>query len=57
MSFALYVLGFLILIGGISYGAFLLNVPTKWIVVADIILLGLGFLTGAVSTRRRDPSP
>jgi len=56
MSFALYVIGFLILIAGLSYGAHLLQVPTKWIVVMDVVLLGLGILTGARSTRRPDPS-
>ncbi len=56
MSFALYIIGFLVVIGGLSYGAHLLHVAPKWISVMDIILLGLGILTGAKSTRRRDPS-
>jgi hypothetical protein len=56
MSFAIYLIGFLILIGGLVYGAFLLNVPQHWIVVGVIVLLGLGILTGAKATRHKDPS-
>jgi CHASE2 domain-containing sensor protein len=56
MSYLLYVIGFVIVIGGLSYGAFLLHVAPRWIAVMDIVLLGLGILTGATRTRRRDPS-
>jgi hypothetical protein len=56
MSFALYVIGFLILIGGLVYGAVLMHVAPHWIVVGAIVLLGLGVLTGALSTRQKDPS-
>jgi hypothetical protein len=33
MSFGLYVLGYLIVIGGLTYGAILMHVPTHWIAV------------------------
>ena len=54
MSFALYILGFVILIVGLSYGATLMHVPTRWIVVLDIVMAGLGILTGAKATRQKD---
>lgn len=56
MSFGLYSIGFLLMIGGLIYGAYLLHVPTHWIVVGAIVLLGLGILTGAKATRQKDPS-
>lgn len=56
MSFGLYIIGFIILIFGVAYGAFLLHVPTHWIGVAVIVLVGLGILTGVANTRQRDPS-
>jgi len=56
MSFALYVIGFLILIGGLVYGAVLMHVAPHWIVVGAIVLLGFGILTGVMSTRQKDPS-
>ena len=56
MSFALYVLGFLIFIGGVTWGAHLMHVPTRWIAVADLILIGLGIASAAKSTRQKDPA-
>ena len=56
MSFALYVLGFLILVVGLVMGANLLHVPPRWIGVGVVVLLGLGVLTGVTNTRRRDPA-
>lgn len=55
MSFALYLAGFLVLIGGLAYGAVLLNVPTQWIVVGAIVLAGIGLLSGVKATRQKDP--
>lgn len=57
MSFAIYIVGFLILIGGLAYGAVLLHVPQEWIVAGSIVLLGIGLLTGVKSTRQKDPAP
>lgn len=54
MSFGLYLLGFLILIAGLIYGAVLMHVPSTWIGVGTVILLGLAILTGVTNTRARD---
>lgn len=54
MSFGIYIIGYLILIGGLIYGATLLHVPTQWIVVGSIVLAGLGILTGVKATRQKD---
>ena len=54
MSFGLYAVGFAILTIGLIYGAFLLHLPTHWIVVGAIILLGVGILSGVKATRQRD---
>jgi len=56
MSFGLYLAGFLILIGGLIYGATLIHMPTQWIVVGTVVLLGLGIVTGVKNTRSRDQS-
>jgi len=55
MSFALYLVGTLIVIIGLGYGAWLAHVPTQWIVVGAVVILGLGILTGVSRTRRKDP--
>ncbi|HPF72589.1 MAG: hypothetical protein R3F12_06745 [Lysobacteraceae bacterium] len=56
MSFAMYMIGVAILLGGLIYGAILLNVPTQWIVVGAAIVVGIGILAAVKNTRRRDPS-
>lgn len=54
MSFGLYIVGFLILIGGLIYGAVILHLPLHWIVVGAVVLLGMGILTGVKATRQKD---
>jgi Na+-transporting NADH:ubiquinone oxidoreductase subunit NqrD len=56
MSFAIYLAGFLVLIGGLIYGAVLLHVAVHWIAVGAIVLLGLAILKGVQATRGKDPS-
>jgi hypothetical protein len=54
MSFGIYVVGFLILIGGLIYGAVILHMAPQWIVVGAVVLLGMGILTGVKATRQKD---
>ncbi|MBK5255416.1 MAG: hypothetical protein JJE39_05235 [Vicinamibacteria bacterium] len=56
MTFAIYVFGVLLALGGLIYGGVLLDVPRQWITVGAIVLLGLAILSGAKSTRQKDPS-
>lgn len=56
MSFAIYLVGFLIMIGGLIYGAVLMHVPPRWIAAGGLVLVGLAILKGAQSTRGKDPS-
>jgi uncharacterized membrane protein len=55
MSFALYSIGFAIVIGGLIYDAYLIHVPGHWIAVLAIVLLGIGILSGVKATRQKDP--
>jgi hypothetical protein len=56
MSLAIYLIGLVIMLAGLVYGAHLLHVPEKWIGVGVAVLIGLGVLMGAVKTRQRDSS-
>ena len=56
MSYGLYCLGAVIAIGGLVYGGFILDVPTRWIVVVALVMLGAAVLSGVKATRNRDPS-
>jgi hypothetical protein len=56
MSFGIYFIGFVLVIGGLIYGACLMHIPAHWIAVGAIVLLGLGVLTGVKATRQKDPA-
>jgi hypothetical protein len=50
VSFGIYILGFLILISGLIYGAVILHVAAHWIAAGAIMLLGLAILKGVQAT-------
>ena len=54
MSFGIYIVGYLIVIGGLTYGAMLMHVPAHWIVVGALVLTGLALVTGVQATRQKD---
>jgi hypothetical protein len=56
MSFGIYAIGFAILIAGLAYGAHLMHMPTHWIVMGTIVLLGVGIVSGVKATRQKDSS-
>jgi hypothetical protein len=56
MSFALYAVGYLILICGVAYMAHLMHIPQHYIVAIALIMLGIGVVTGVQSTRQKDPN-
>ena len=54
MTYALYLIGFIIFIGGLAYAAHMAGLAPIWIMVGAITLLGLGIFTGVVRTRQKD---
>ncbi|HET6373547.1 MAG TPA: hypothetical protein VFG76_09580 [Candidatus Polarisedimenticolia bacterium] len=56
MSFALYFVGFLILIGGVAWALVTAGVRPLYVAITCVILLGLGIITGATRTRGKDRS-
>lgn len=56
MSFLIYLVGFAILIGGIAWALVTAGVPSLYVVITSVILLGIGVLTGVARTRGKDPS-
>jgi hypothetical protein len=56
MSFVLYLIGFVLLTGGIAWGLVLAGVPGTYVAIACIILVGLGIITGVAKTRTKDIS-
>jgi hypothetical protein len=55
MSFTLYIIGYIIFIAGLAWGAHLAHVPPRWIGVGVVVLAGLGILSAVTTTRHRDP--
>lgn len=56
-SFATFLIGFVVLVIGLAIAASLLGVPTTWIAVGVIVLLGIGIISATNHTRPRDPPP
>ena len=56
MSFALYIVGFIVVIAGLAWGAHLAHVPQHWIAVGAVVLVGLGIVKAVTHTRQRDPN-
>ena len=56
MGFAAYMVGMVLVIAGLAYGASLLGAPGTWIGIGVVVLMGIGIMGGITKTRRRDPS-
>ena len=56
MTFLVYIIGFVILIGGVAWALSVAGISKLYIAIACVILLGLGIVTGATRARSKDPS-
>ena len=56
MSFALYLIGAVIFIGGVAWALITMNVPQLYVIIVSVILVGAGIFTGVTRTRAKDPS-
>ncbi len=55
-SLAIWVIGFVILIGGLAYGANMAGMSPQWIGVCAVVLTGIGIVMGVSKTRTKDVS-
>lgn len=56
VSFALYMIGFLIFLGGLVWAAVAAHVPNTYIAIGAMIVLGIGIFSAVARTRSKDPS-
>jgi amino acid transporter len=56
VSFALYIVGFLIAIGGVAWALITAGVRPLYVVITCVILLGLGIVSAVTHTRSKDSS-
>ena len=54
MSTALYAVGYLLLVVGVSYLAHLSNIPNSYIFAIDVVMLGIGVGMGLENAHKRD---
>ena len=55
MSFALFLVGLLVLVGGIAWGLSIAGVAPVYIGIACLVILGMGIMAAVSRTRTKDP--
>jgi protein-S-isoprenylcysteine O-methyltransferase Ste14 len=55
--FTTYIVGFIVLIAGLCFAAYLLNVPPLWIAAGAIVMLGVAIILATTRTRTKEPTP
>jgi hypothetical protein len=56
MNFAIYMIGVLIVVGALAYGASLMGLSSTWIAIGAALIVGLGLMGGIVKTKQKEPS-
>lgn len=54
-TFSIYLIGFIVIVVGLVIAGVLLGLPAQWLIVGALVLIGLGIVTGATRTKRKDP--
>jgi uncharacterized membrane protein YiaA len=54
-SFSTYLIGYIIFVIGLAVAAVYLNVPTIWVAIGVIVLLGIGIMGATRREKPRDP--
>jgi NADH:ubiquinone oxidoreductase subunit 6 (subunit J) len=55
-NFFVYLIGTLLVVAGLAYGASRLGISQVWIVAGALVILGIGVMGGIVKTRQKEPS-
>jgi len=55
-NMVVYLVGTLLVVAGLAYGASRLGVSHVWIIVGALVIIGLGLMGGIVKTRQKDPA-
>jgi hypothetical protein len=55
MSFALYILGLAVLVGGIAWALVAAGLSATWIGIACLVVAGFGIMGAVAKTRAKDP--
>jgi hypothetical protein len=52
----IYLIGTLLVVAGLAYGASRFGINQAWIVAGALVIIGLGLMGGIVKTRQKDPA-
>lgn len=55
MNFGIYMVGVLLVVVGVAYGASRIGIGTTWITIISIVIIGLGTMAAVSRTRQKDP--
>jgi hypothetical protein len=55
-NFLVYMIGVVLVVGALGYGASLLGLGTTWVAILAVTALGLGVMGAIVKTRQKEPS-
>jgi hypothetical protein len=55
MSFALYMIGLALVLGGIAWGLVMAGIALTYIVITCLIIAGIGIMMAVSRTRVKDP--
>jgi len=55
MSFALYMIGLVLMVGGIAWGLVTAGIATTYVAIACLVVAGIGVMTAVSRTRVKDP--
>lgn len=53
-NFVIYLFGYLVLSAGVAYGIYALGLGQTWVIVALLIMFGLGIVTALSNSKRSD---
>ena len=56
MSFALFIVGLVVLVGGIAWALVMAGVSTTYIAIACLVVVGIGIMSAVSRTRAKDPA-
>jgi hypothetical protein len=56
MSFALYLVGLVLLVGGLAWGLVTAGLAPVYVGITCLIVLGIGIMMAVSRTRTKDPS-
>ena len=55
-NFFVYMIGVILVVGAVAYGASLLGLGSTWVAIIAIAALGFGVMGAIVRTRQKEPS-